>query len=63
MLSRNSCTTVFVVNGWLRGMKWAYFVSLSKTTKMVSFPSDLGKPSIESIVRHWSHVGYREGLQ
>jgi hypothetical protein len=59
MLSRNSCTTVFVVNGWLRGMKWAYFVSLSKTTKMVH----LGKPSIESIVRHWSHVGYREGLQ
>jgi hypothetical protein len=34
-------------------MKWTYFVSLSITTGIVSFPSDFGRPSIKSIVRCW----------
>jgi hypothetical protein len=53
MLSRNSCTTVLVVNGWLIAMKCAYLVRLSTTTKIVSLPLDSGKASMKSIVKCW----------
>jgi len=39
----------FQQNGWDNAQKCAYLVSLSTTTMMTLFPSDLGKPVIKSI--------------
>ncbi len=36
--------------GWLRGMKWAYLLNLSITTKTTSFPCEFDNPSIKSIL-------------
>jgi len=35
--------------GWDNAKKWAYLLSLSTTTKIVSFLLDFGKPSIKSM--------------
>ena len=46
-----------VVYGWDRHMKWAYLVSLSMTTKIVSLDLDLGKPSMKSKLMVCQAVG------
>ena len=49
MLSTNTIATVLVVNGWESGIKCAYFVSLSTTTRIEDLHILLGSPSIKSI--------------
>lgn len=51
----NLATTVLAENGCLRAKKWPYLLKRSTTTKIVSQPSDLGNPSIKSIVMS-SHI-------
>ena len=49
-VSRNTLATVAVVNGCLRGMKWANLENLSTTTRIVFADPDWGIPAIKSIV-------------
>jgi len=50
MLLKNNCATLNAVKGCASGMKCAYLVSLSTTTKITSNPPDLGSPSIKSML-------------
>ena len=40
---------ILALKGWESAQKFAYLVSLSTTTMMTLFPSDLGRPVIKSI--------------
>src|ERR1700731_4124075 len=49
IVSINAVETVLALNGCVNAQKCAYLVSLSTTTMMTLFPSNLGKPVIKSI--------------
>jgi hypothetical protein len=55
-----SLATIWAVNGWAKGMKYEYFVSLSTTTSITLWLADLGRPSTKSMemcVQAWCGIG------
>lgn len=46
--SVKNAKTDFIVKGSVRGRKWLYLLNLSTTTKTVSKPPDLGRPTTNS---------------
>lgn len=62
----NSSATVLAVYGWLSGMKCAYLVSRSTTTRMVYFACDEGSASMKSMDmssrRNWKGLQEAGGL-
>ena len=64
IVSINAVATILALNEWDNVQKCAYLVSLSITTVMTLFPSDLGKPMIKSIEitsQHW--LGMDKGVE